>query len=81
MNSYKSDTPQFASLFIFVGLPTGQSTTCINCGKPVRESYTKEKRIIFINEQARPVQLIEEAGHRFGKFPAMTIHSHDNDNQ
>ena len=70
-------TPMIWPLFVYVGLPTHKNQLCVSCGKEVRESYTQDKLPVLINSQARPYFLIEKDGHRFGKFAAAEVHSHE----
>jgi len=72
-----ANTPLIWPLFVYVGLPTHKNKPCVKCGEEVRESYTQDKLPVLIKSKARPYFLTEKDGHRFGKFAAAEVHSHD----
>lgn len=76
MRTAADETLMFKPLFIYVDLPTEESKACALCFAEVRQSITPSGKKVLINSQAKPVQLREEKGHRYGKFPMNQVHSH-----
>ena len=77
MRTAVSDTLMFWPLFVLIDLPTKESKACALCSVEVRESITQSGGRVLINSQARPVQLKEQDGHRYGKFPMNQVHRHE----